>query len=241
MKRLAAVTLILLLVVGAIVVAYLSGIWIPNANEARSYSIRGIDVSHHQGLINWAAVASDEIHFAYIKATEGESFRDSRFSTNWSDADTNHIIRGAYHFFTFNSSGRKQADNFRAVVPVDMSALPLAVDLEFWGNSKERPSVSAFRTELEAFLSSTRDAYGKEPVIYTSEEFQSVYLSDYPTKRLWIRHVFTPPRLYPNSWLFWQFSDRGRVSGIGGLVDLNVFSGSRNEFDDLIHGNKVAD
>jgi lysozyme len=240
MKRHVAVILIVVVVAAAIAVAYLSGVWLPNSSKARSYPIRGIDVSHHQGSIDWSAVASDRIEFAYIKATEGESFRDSSFSTNWSEAGTHRVIRGAYHFFRFNSPGQKQADHFRAIVPVDISALPPAVDLEFWGNSDVRPSVAAFRAELQTFLSSLNDAYGKEPVIYTTEEFQSVYLSDDPPKRLWIRHVVTRPRLDPQVWLFWQFSDRGRVSGINGLVDLNVFAGDRSAFDALVRNKSAA-
>src|SRR3954453_10276082 len=73
------------------------GIWIPNAPSRSQYPLRGIDVSHHQGQIDWSAVKASGIQFAYIKATEGTEFTDATFAENWRNSNTAGIVRGAYH------------------------------------------------------------------------------------------------------------------------------------------------
>src|SRR5437867_1330928 len=69
----------------------------------RLSGLRGIDVSHYQGAINWDDVASGGISFAYIKATEGTNFVDPLFAQNWAGAEAAGLRRGAYHFFTLCS------------------------------------------------------------------------------------------------------------------------------------------
>src|SRR2546423_11084013 len=116
------------------------GIWIPNAPSRSQYPVRGIDVSHHQGKIDWSGVKASGIQFAYIKATEGADFTDATFAENWTNSNAAGIVRGAYHFFTLGISGQSQAAHFLATVPADAGALPPAIDLEFSGyNKKRRP------------------------------------------------------------------------------------------------------
>jgi len=236
MKRIGGVLTILALAsLGLAGVAYLTGFWKPTLRAALFYPVRGVDVSNHQGEVHWPAVASDKIVFAYLKATEGGDFKDQRFAENWKKAAAAGVLRGAYHFFTFKTPGKTQAENFMATVPRDASALPPAVDLEFSGNTKSRPGVAEFRRELSDFLSRLRSRYGREPVIYTSAEFYNPYLKGYPLKRLWIRDTFVAPRLPGASpWLFWQFTDKGRVRGIRGNVDLDVFSGDLPGFKRMV-------
>ncbi len=128
------------------------GLWIPNAPPERTYPVRGIDVSHHQGPIDWRAVAESGVHFAYIKATEGCDFQDADFFAHWNGAGRAGIARGAYHFFTFGTPGKEQAANFAAVVPVEPHSLPPAVDLEISGyNRSYQQSPEAFQRELNDF------------------------------------------------------------------------------------------
>ena len=217
--------------------AIFTGRLIPNSGAAGAYPIRGVDVSHHQGTIDWPVVALANVDFAYIKATEGGDLRDDQFANNWKNAAAYRIPRGAYHYFTFRTSGASQADNFLSTVPIDSSALPPAVDLEFGGNASTHPSVSEFQRELTDFLSRLRHTYKKEPVVYTTvvyttDDFYAQYLSDYPIKRLWIRSTLYKPRLPPgHDWFLWQFTDRGHVRGIQTPVDLSVYYGNRAAFD----------
>ena len=76
------------------------------------YEVQGVDVSRYQGIINWQQVASDNIQFAYIKATEGEIMQDSNFCMNWAGVSKTNIARGAYHFFHPKLSALLQAQNF---------------------------------------------------------------------------------------------------------------------------------
>jgi lysozyme len=207
------------------------GIWIPNEPSRTRYPIRGIDVSHHQRAIDWHAVKTSQIHFAYIKATEGASFKDAAFGENWRNSGGAGLARGAYHFFTFETSGQLQAANFIAEVPVDAAALPPAIDLEFSGYNKiRRPSADDFRRDLSVFWDALVKHYGKIPVVYTTRDFQEQYLARMPVERLWIREIIVVP---PPDWMFWQFSSRGRVAGISTFVDLNVFQGTPGDFEAL--------
>jgi lysozyme len=225
----------LLLGAFSLTIAYVSGRWVPNERAARAYAVRGIDVSHHQGKIDWAAVASDGIGFAYIKATEGGDRQDNRFAENWREISGQPLRRGAYHFFTLTTSGKAQADNFLAAVPVDTFALPPAVDLEFGGNSSFRPDVAAFRAELTAFLARLRLVYRQEPVVYTDEAFYAHYLANYPIARLWIASTMRKPRgSFAHSWLFWQFTAQGRIRGIQTHVDIDVFADNAAAFQALV-------
>jgi lysozyme len=209
------------------------GIWIPNEPARAKYPIRGIDVSHHQRDINWDAVKGAGISFSYIKATEGADFKDKRFQANWAEADAAGIARGAYHFFTLGTPGGLQAANFIATVPVVANALPPAIDLEFSGNNERHiQSAEDFQHEFSIFWDAVFAHYGKTPVVYTTKDFQKQYLAQMPVARLWIREVITKPRQH---WMFWQFSPRGRVSGIPTFVDLNVFNGEPSDFQALLN------
>lgn len=219
----------------AVVVAFLiwSGGWIPNAPSRTAYPIRGIDVSHHQAQINWSRIDPKEIQFAYIKATEGADFKDTKFGDNWDGAEAAGLRRGAYHFFTLGTSGAQQANNFIATVPIDLMALPPAIDLEMSGYNRGRTQpVPDFQRELTAFMKAVTKEYGKVPVIYTTKDFRRQFLSDYRVDRLWIREVVLWPR---EGWTFWQFSARARLHGISTAVDLNTFAGDVADFETFIN------
>lgn len=208
------------IVIGGLALCFF-GIWIPNAPSRSQYPVRGIDVSHHQGPIDWSAVKSSGIQFAYIKATEGANFTDATFADNWKNSNAAGIVHGAYHFFTLGRSGEVQAANFIATAPADADALPPAIDLEFSGYNKDRrPSPEEFQRELAIFWDAVVAHYRKLPVVYTASDFQKQYLRFMPIERLWIREVVLKPE---SGWTFWQFSARGRVRDVPTFVDLNVF------------------
>ncbi len=191
------------------------------------FPVWGIDVSHHQGPIDWDAVrAGGEVAFAYIKATEGGDWTDRRFAENWAAARARGLRVGAYHFFTLCRDAEAQADNFIRTVP-QADALPHVVDLEFGGNCGARPDPPALRRSVEVWLDRVEAHYGRRPLLYVTHEFFDAYLEDAaPLGELWIRDIFWRPHL-PHPWRYplWQFANRGRLGGIEGPVDLNVFWG----------------
>ncbi|MCO4770688.1 MAG: glycoside hydrolase family 25 protein [Deltaproteobacteria bacterium] len=191
----------------------------------------GIDVSHHQGAIDWRTVEQDGVRFAWIKATEGGDWKDPRFAENWAATRVAGIPRGAYHYFTFCAPGAAQAQNFIDSVPAEASALPPAIDLEFAGNCSKRPSRAELRAELDPFLAALRRHYGVEPVLYvTPISYWRFVAGSGLDVALWRRDVTGTPRWPPGSaYTVWQYADDGVVAGIQGDVDLNVFDGSHGD------------
>ncbi len=197
------------------------------------YDIRGVDVSHHQGEIDWRRLRLDRTEFAYIKATEGGDWVDPRFAENWERAQDAGVVVGAYHYFTLCTPGAEQAANFIATVPQTSGALPPAVDLEFAGNCADRPTGGTLRSELRRFITEVEAHYETTMVIYVLPDFYERYLADDPPDAIWWA---MSPVLEPwgdPDWTFWQHFP-GRRDGVDGRVDRNVFRGTRAEFAELL-------
>lgn len=202
-----------------------------------NFEIHGIDVSKYQQRINWEAVkdmhAEDvKIGFVFIKATEGLGNMDQQFRRNWKLAQEAGLPRGAYHFFLAPKSGAEQAENFIRRVALEKGDLPPVLDVE----QTYGVSTTKLRAEVKAFLDRVEAHYGVKPIIYTNVDFYNRHLKDefddYP---LWVAHYLRKdrPRIARN-WAFWQYSETGRVSGIRGKVDFNVFNGDSTDFRDLL-------
>jgi lysozyme len=204
-----------------------------NYPSSDRYPIEGVDVSHHQGKIDWGRLSGSAVRFAYIKASEGATFRDSAFGDNWIGARSTGVVPGAYHFFTLCRPGAQQAANFLAAVPRPSEpTLPPALDLEFGGNCAERPSPTEFRQEVETFLTAAEAAWGCRFVLYVTQEFYAAYVDGYFSDNpLWVRDVFNRPELRSGrEWRLWQYANRGRLPGVSTYIDLNVFNGTPAEF-----------
>ena len=240
-KRILLIVLILLAVLLAGTGAggwlvYTGRIRLNHPSESR-YPVRGVDVSHYQGKIDWHVLSAQSIHFAYIKATEGSSLVDEYFAQNWKDAHETPLYVGAYHFFSFDSPGQSQAENFIATVPDTENALPPVIDLEYYGDkAKNPPERNAVRQELDALIRALEAHYGKTPVIYTTYSCYRQYLKgDMPDCPIWYRSVYAPPVIGPE-WTFWQYRCDARLPGYAGNhweqknIDLNVYRGSYAEF-----------
>jgi lysozyme len=190
----------------------------PDLREGERY---GIDVSHHQGPIDWPRVSQDDISFAYIKATEGADFVDNRFAENWRGADAAGLLRGTYHFFTLCTAGERQAQNFLQVVPDDRDALPPAVDLELAGNCRARPAQAIVERELNVFLELVERATGQTAILYVGDDFEDMYRVRVSFGRpLWHRRFLRRPNV--EGWVIWQVSGFAEVNGVRGRVDLNI-------------------
>jgi lysozyme len=199
-------------------------VWLPGYRPDLQQGERyGIDVSNHQGRIEWERVALDDISFAYIKATEGGDFVDSRFTENWAGARAAGLTTGAYHFFTLCAAGDRQAQNFLHVVPRSPDALPAAVDLELAGNCGARPGQAAVDRELRAFLALVEEATGVDVVLYVGDDFEARYqVRGSMGRPLWIRRLLRRPDV--TGWVIWQASSFAKVDGVSGRVDLDVSS-----------------
>jgi len=208
-----------------------------NMPAKRDYPVRGVDASHYQGQMNWETIAQQGITFAFLKATEGSGTVDDCFQENWENARAAGLYVGAYHFFSFDSSASTQADNYCKIVPRTEDALPPVIDLEHY-RKENLPDAKAVRESLRVLVTRLQNAYGKKPIIYTTQSCWEKYLKGSDLSyTLWIRSIFTSPSssLQPQ-WTFWQYNPRGMLDGYEGgevLIDLNVYCGSMEEFRDF--------
>lgn len=208
-----------------------------NYPSAKDYPVRGIDISHHQDSVDWGILSRSRIDFAFIKATEGATHKDTRFQYYWKKADELGIARGAYHFFTFCKTGREQALNFMDTVPKEDGLLPPVIDLEYSGNCSARPGKEKVLREILEFSDLVTAKYGKRPIIYaTNDSYRDFLSGELPGYRIWIRNIYSSPGLPDGrKWSFWQYTNRGKLWGIDGFVDFNVFNGGWEEFDALLN------
>jgi lysozyme len=222
----------------AILAWLLSGGWHPSDSR---FAIQGIDVSHHQGRIDWGELSAQDVDFAYIKSTEGGDLRDPRFVENWQSSKAAGIPRGAYHFFTLCRSGADQAANFVAVVPAATEALPPVVDLEFGGNCAARPDPAELISQLEEFLRIIERHSGKPAILYLTREFDEFYgISSSIARPLWLRRIILEPNFGGRPWTIWQVSNFRRLKGIEGRVDWNVSRQSPDELASSSHSSNEA-
>ena len=100
----------------------------------------GVDVSAYQADIDMNRLKEQNIEFIYIKATEGSTIQDERFAVNWENAKNAALVAGAYHFFSYDSPGKTQAENFIKTVGTDIEGrlLPV-VDVEYYGDKEQNP------------------------------------------------------------------------------------------------------
>jgi lysozyme len=196
------------------------------------FAVHGIDISHYQSRIDWDVVAAQDIHFAFVKASEGVSLRDSLFALNWEEMKRVGIRRGAYHFFRPSIPAEAQARNFIAQVKMEYGDLPPVLDVEVLEGSSKVQLITGIRT----WLYLVEIQYGVRPIIYTSINFYNRYLAGhFPDHHFWVaRYNRRAPRLAcGRSWLFWQYGNQGRLEGIAGDVDFNVFNGSLTDLEAL--------
>jgi lysozyme len=223
--------------------AVLALIWIaPRAYQrfelaAWGYDVKGIDVSHYQGEIDWHALRADGVSFAYIKATESARFRDPRFEENWRRSREAGIPRGAYHFFSLCKPGAEQAANFIAAIPAGDQDLPDALDAEQMEACAQGQAVADPLAEVLAFLDAVQKRFGRRPLIYTTREFHDArFLKQgrlderLHAERFWLRSLHRPPGFHGTPWTLWQYHNRGHREGIDGPVDLSAFNGPAREF-----------
>lgn len=155
-----------------------NGVILLNNPSMERYPVRGVDVSSYQGEIDWDTLASQNISFAFIKATEGSSYVDPYFAENYQQAQQTGLRIGAYHFFSYDSSGETQADHFIATVSPVETMLPPVIDLEFYGDKEANPpSPETVRPQLDILLERLEEHYGRKPILYATEKSYALYLA----------------------------------------------------------------
>lgn len=229
------ICLLILLSIGIYLVK--NKILTPAMIQAKKYPVRGVDVSRYQGEIDWGILSTQDIQFAFIKATEGSSHIDNKFFYNIEAAYNTDLCVGAYHFFSFDSSGKAQALHYINTVGSLYDKLPPIIDFEFYGDKdKNPPDAEEVRRQLQEMLDTLEEEYQEKPIIYATGTTYNMYLKGYFQEYpIWIRNVYYETALEKGrEWLFWQYKDNAVLEGYHGAeekIDLNVFRGTREELD----------
>lgn len=207
----------------------------------RKYANRpaGIDVSHHNGKIDWAKVKAAGISFVFLKATEGATYKDPTYDDNYAQAKAHGIAVGAYHFFRPGVSTKSQVDNFVAAIKkLNPGDLPPVLDAEnpvLW----EGLSAKTAADKCVAFMDAVKSQLGATPVLYAGSFFirdqlgGDARLAAYP---LWLAQYRKNDPAVPKpyaTWTFWQHTESGTCPGITGNCDMNVFNGTLEQLAKL--------
>ncbi|MBT2647005.1 LysM peptidoglycan-binding domain-containing protein [Bacillus sp. ISL-34] len=196
--------------------------------------IKGIDVSHWQGAINWEEVAKAGVKFVFIKATEGTSYTKlSYFKENAPQALAAGLKVGAYHYAKFATVAEAKAEAAYFLNSISSIALnyPVVLDLE---ENKKKAKKKMLTDAAIAFLDAIEEA-GYTAMLYSGKYFLENTLDESRLTKyaLWIaRYNSTLGR----STDIWQHSDSGKVSGISTKVDLNI---AYRDFTNRAHNSRA--
>jgi GH25 family lysozyme M1 (1,4-beta-N-acetylmuramidase) len=203
---------------------------------SRGPTLRGIDVSYWQSTIDWDRVAGAGIEFAFLRVSDGLTHVDSQFARNWAEARRVGIRRGVYQYFRPNLDPIAQANLLlERMGPLEPGDLPPVIDVEASGGL----SASAVAARVRTWIDHIEARLGVTPIIYTGPYFWRDQVGGPTFGRehpLWVAHYTTGCPLTPEPWARWsfhQYTDSGRVAGIGGNVDMNYFDGTEAELDAL--------
>ena len=214
-----------------------------DARYPDGYEIHGIDISHYQGDIDWEVLRNQgmidkcPVRFVMIKATEGTDRIDEKFKDNFEQALEYGFTRGAYHFYSVHSAAKDQAAFFIQNVKLQKGDLPPVLDVE---HKPKNQNDDDFKKSVLQWLNTVEQHYGVKPIIYTYYKFKMRYLADqvfdqYP---YWIAHYYVDSIEYRGAWKFWQHTDVGRLPGIKGYVDFNIYNGSYYDLRQLTIGSR---
>lgn len=218
-------SLLILLVAAITIVVRYSGPLPPAADPPHDrYPVRGIDISAHNGRVDFDAVRNAGYAFVMIKATEGAAFNDRMFARNYANARNAGLAVGVYHFFRFDADGYMQALNLANALKGRPVQLPVVIDLEEWTNPEMVPTDTVVN-HLRTMLSHLRRR-GYRTMLYTNKQghrrFVQGRLEEEP---LWLCSLSGIDGADTPSPALWQYSHRGSLEGVDGPVDLNVFCG----------------
>jgi lysozyme len=199
--------------------------------DKRVYSVEGLDISHHQGEVDWEKV-DKKYKFIFIKATEGDDFIDKRFYENANRIKKSQRILGAYHFFHFNYGGLEQANNYINTVGNTID-LPPVVDFEFTGNP-ERFDKQKIYNELKICIDILEKYYGHKVIIYVTKDAYIHFIENNFNNPIWYRSIIFPINKNIKNVLFWQYHNSAIIEGVNTKIDLNVFKGDILELNQLI-------
>lgn len=219
--------------------------------------VYGIDVSSHQEFIDWDNLAIycnkdgmanekpssginyiQPVFFAYIKATEGATYKYDYYNVRTIEAERHGIVKGAYHFLRLTSTVEEQLKNFLETATWTKGDLPPALDIEnedeiikYGGNRNEE-----FYDVVIKWLKGVEKKMGIKPIIYTNEHIRNKYIADERLREyeVWIAKYGDEPSNF--DWKIRQVYEHGIIQGNKGEIDINIYKSDYNAFEKYIYG-----
>jgi GH25 family lysozyme M1 (1,4-beta-N-acetylmuramidase) len=210
--------------------------------EAAVVQTPGMDVSSHQGAVNWSTAFANGARFAYVKATEGTTYQNPDFAQQYNGSFNVGMIRGAYHFaLPDRSSGATQGNFFVSHGggwSDDGKTLPPAIDLEYnpYGADCYGLSQSAMVVWIHDIANTVKSRTGRDAVFYTSTSWWTLCTGNnagFSANPLWIPRYASSVGTLPAGWSFqtiWQNADSGVFPG-----DQNKFNGALDRVQAFAH------
>lgn len=214
------------------------------ASPEDSGPAKGIDVSNHNGPIDWQQVADSGQNFTFVLSTDGTDFTNPMYQEQYQGAKDAGMIAGAYHFARPDDGpAAEQANRMLEVANYekDGQTLPPVLDLEVdpSGGGCYGMNVDQMTQWTTEFNNVVKEKTGKEPIIYANPSFWEQCMGgtdEFSDQPLWLAAYEVDQPSVPDgfpTWKFWQYTDEGSVPGISGDTDLNHFQGTLGELKKL--------
>ena len=205
---------------------------------AAGATLKGIDVSVHNGHVDWAKVKSSGQSFAFARVSDGLNYPDTEFAANWSGIKAAGLTRGVYQYFRPGQDALAQADLLLSKIgTLGAGDLSPVIDVETANGESSSTVVKGVRIWIDRVKAKT----GRDPIIYAAAGFWDTLssTSQFASQKLWVANYGASCPFMPNTWgkwSFWQNSESGSVAGVSGGVDTNFFNGSLADLKALAQG-----
>jgi lysozyme len=207
-------------------------------------SIKGVDVSRHNGDVDWTKVKGAGQTFAFARVSDGITHVDFKFNDNWAGMKRVGLVRGAYQFFRPQRDPIDQAnlmlEKINEAGGMKAGDLPPVLDLE----AVDGVSASVLVARAKAWIARIEEKVGMKPIVYTGNHMSPTIGTNFKDYVLWLAHYTTECPRVPTGWTrwtIWQNSESGSVPGVGGGVDTNFFNGTRKDLEKLTLDHDVPD
>ena len=191
----------------------------------------GVDASRYDGEIDWKKVYAAGYRFAVIRATVGDYYTDPRFYTNWDGAKNAGMLVSAYHVIVATNYANTQINRLFSVLDKRKSDFPYIFDIERKDSTNKAVNASCIQDCVHELAKHD----SRRPIFYTAQYYWKDNVAsspDWGKYDLWVASYSSKPYLPSDwtTWKFWQYSETGKVPGMGAQADVNNFNGSYADF-----------
>ncbi|MCP8856761.1 GH25 family lysozyme [Latilactobacillus fuchuensis] len=174
----------------------------PNVNQ---YPVLGLKVSQEDGYQDFQKLKKEDVQFVYLKATEGASYKDDYFDSNYSRAVGSGLQVGIYHYFSFNSTPEQQAAQLFKSVGQDSGNLPIMIYLEYYGQyQQKKPATKKTQKAVAQLIALINQHYQKDCLLGGTPAIVNRYRPAKGQYPLWQTTSAAPKAMQTSG--FWQYT-----------------------------------